>query len=79
MIIYLIVGGIIGWLANIPARTAGPAGIFLTIAVGMIGSFVGGVMIGSKFGPGDLFGWIGTVFGAVILLIILGVIRRMRQ
>ena len=41
-IIWLIVGGIIGWLASMIMRTDGQQGIILNVIVGIVGSFLGG-------------------------------------
>ena len=77
-IIYLIVGGIAGWLASMIMRTDGQQGILLNIIVGIIGGFLGGwllPMVGLSFG-----GWIGylvtALIGAVILLAIVNLFRR---
>ena len=78
VIIYLIVGGIIGWLASIVMRTDAQQGIILNIVVGIVGSFIGGVLFGSNLGTGGLMGWIGAFAGAVILLAIVNMVRRGR-
>jgi uncharacterized membrane protein YeaQ/YmgE (transglycosylase-associated protein family) len=79
-IIYLIVGGIAGWLASMIMRTDGQQGIFLNIIVGIIGGFLGGwllPLIGLNFG-----GWIGflitALIGAIVLLAIVNMFRRGR-
>ncbi|WP_202841465.1 GlsB/YeaQ/YmgE family stress response membrane protein [Luteimonas saliphila] len=78
-IIYLIVGGIAGWLASILMRTDGQQGIILNVVVGIIGGFIGGwllPMVG--FGLGG--GWIGflitALIGAIVLLAIVNLFRR---
>lgn len=75
LIIFLIVGGIIGWLASIVMRTDGQQGIILNIVVGIIGSFIGGVLFGPTIG-GGLYGWLSAFLGAVILLAIINLVRR---
>ena len=45
LIIWLIVGGVIGWLASLIMRTDAQQGIFLNIIVGIIGAFIGGLLI----------------------------------
>ena len=78
-LIYIIVGGIAGWLASILMRTNGQQGILLNLVVGIIGGFIGGwllPMLGVSFGAG----WIGflltALIGAIILLAIVNLIRR---
>jgi len=76
LIIFLIVGGIIGWLASIVMRTDAQQGIILNIVVGIIGSFIGGVLFGPTLGGGSLYGWISAFLGAVILIAIVNLVRR---
>ena len=76
MILYIIAGGIIGWLASIIMRTNAQQGIILNIVVGIIGSFIGGVLFGRNLSGGGLFGWISALLGAVILLAIVNFLRR---
>src|SRR3546814_8839132 len=45
IIMWLVVGGVIGWLASIIMRTDGQQGIILNIVVGIIGSFIGGLIL----------------------------------
>lgn len=85
IIITLIVGGIIGWLASIVMRTDAQQGIFLNIVVGCIGSILGRLLLGGLIGGGhlrgDAFDWrtLLTAFvGAVILLAIVNLVRRGR-
>src|SRR3546814_15641697 len=51
LIITLIVGGIIGWLASIVMRTDAQQGIILNVVVGIVGAFLGS-FLGSFFGMG---------------------------
>ncbi|MGB5077308.1 MAG: GlsB/YeaQ/YmgE family stress response membrane protein, partial [Sphingorhabdus sp.] len=75
LIIMLIVGGVIGWLASIIMRTDGQQGIFLNIVVGIVGAalagyvitpFLGGAPITS--GALDLKSLVVSLLGAVVLL-----------
>ncbi len=45
LIIWLVVGGIIGWIASKIMRTDGQQGIFLNIVVGIVGAFLAGLVI----------------------------------
>ena len=79
IIIWLIVGGIVGWLASIVMRTNGQQGILLNIVVGIVGAFLGGLV----FGRGNInnSGLTVTTFlvslvGAIILLAIVNLVRR---
>ena len=39
-IIWLVVGGVLGWLASIVMKTDRQQGIFLNIVVGVVGAFI---------------------------------------
>ena len=78
-LIYLIVGGIAGWLASMLMRTDGQQGILLNVIVGIIGGFIGGwllPMLGVSLGGG----WVGflltALIGAIVLLAIVNLFRR---
>ena len=80
-IIWLIVGGVIGWLASIIMRTDAQQGIFLNIDVGIVGAFLGGLIIngGSINNAGlDIKSFLVSLLGAVILLAIVNLVRRGR-
>lgn len=79
LILWLIVGGIIGWLASIVMRTDAQQGIILNIVVGIIGAFIGGLIItgGSiNSAPLTLYSFLVSLLGAIILLAIVNLVRR---
>jgi uncharacterized membrane protein YeaQ/YmgE (transglycosylase-associated protein family) len=84
-IIWLVVGGLIGWVASMLMRTDGQQGIVLNIVVGIVGAFVGGWLLAPMFGAGTInqndfsVGGLGvSLLGAVILLAIVNLFRRGR-
>ena len=78
LIILLIVGAIAGWLAGTIVIGYG-FGLIGNIIVGVIGAFIGGWLFPS-LGLWDLPGIVGVIvsatLGAIILLVIIGLIRR---
>jgi uncharacterized membrane protein YeaQ/YmgE (transglycosylase-associated protein family) len=78
IIIMLIVGAIAGWLAGQIVRGFG-FGLLWNIVIGIVGAFIG-VWLLQKLGFVPFAGVIGSivnaVIGAVILLLIIGFIRR---
>ncbi len=83
LLIWLIVGGIIGWLASIMVRTDARAGILLNIVVGIVGALVGAWLISPLVGAGTInqhefsLAGLGLSFlGALILLAIVNSFRR---
>ncbi len=79
IIMWLIVGGIIGWLASMIMRTDAQQGILLNIVVGVVGAFIGGIIFsgGSINNAGlSLYSFLVSLVGAVILLAIVNLVRR---
>ena len=83
LIILLIVGGVIGWLASLIMRTDAQQGIFLNVVVGIVGSLVAGLLLSPLLGtPPITSGTISistilvSLLGAVVLLAAVNLIRR---
>jgi uncharacterized membrane protein YeaQ/YmgE (transglycosylase-associated protein family) len=78
IIIWLIVGGVVGWLASLIMRTDAQQGIILNIVVGIVGAVIAGLLLGKGNINGALtietFLW--SLVGAIILLAIVNLIRR---
>jgi len=53
-IMWLIVGGILGWLASIVMKTNDKQGIFLNIVVGVVGAFLGGLLLAPLLHTGTI-------------------------
>ncbi len=77
-IIWLVVGGVVGWLASLIMRTDAQQGIILNIVVGIVGAFLAGLIVGGgSINQGitvESFLW--SLLGAVVLLAIVNLIRR---
>lgn len=67
----IIFGAIVGAIAKLIMPGRDPGGIIVTIILGILGSIVGGFLIGLLL-PGrsatDPAGWIGSILGAILLL-----------
>ena len=80
IIVWLIVGGIVGWLASILAGTDASMGIVSNVLVGIVGAFIGGLLAQAfGFGPVNVLSFGGFVFALLGSLILLGVVRAVRQ
>ena len=80
-ILWLIIGGVIGWLASIIMRTDAQQGIFLNIVVGIIGAFIGGLIVSGgsiNSAPLTITSFLVSLLGAVVLLAIVNLVRRGR-
>lgn len=86
IIITIIVGGLIGWLAGLIMGTEWEQGLFWNIIIGIVGSFLGAWLFGSVFGVGTAFlsgtfsiwGLFWGILGAVVLIAILRALRILR-
>ncbi len=78
IIIWLIIGGIIGWLASLIMRTDAQQGILLNIVVGIIGAFIGGLIFtgGSINTDISVYSFVISLLGAIVLLAIVNLVRR---
>lgn len=83
LIIWLVVGGLIGWVASMVMRTNGQQGIVLNVVVGIVGALIGGWLLAPMFGAGTInqndfsAASLGvSLLGAIILLAIVNLVRR---
>ena len=79
IIVWLVIGGIVGWLASLVMRTDAQQGILLNIVVGIVGAFIGGLIFtgGSiNNAPLNVTSFVISLVGAIILLAIVNLFRR---
>jgi uncharacterized membrane protein YeaQ/YmgE (transglycosylase-associated protein family) len=83
LILILIIGGVIGWLASIVMRTDAQQGIFLNVVVGIVGALLAGFIVTPLLGGApitsgrfDIMSLIASFLGAVVLLAIINLFRR---
>ncbi|HEX9944879.1 MAG TPA: GlsB/YeaQ/YmgE family stress response membrane protein [Thermoanaerobaculia bacterium] len=83
LILILIVGGLIGWLASIVMRTNAQQGVLLNIVVGIVGALLAGFLLAPLFGTGNITqgdfslpALLVSLLGSVILLAIVNLFRR---
>ena len=82
-IIWLVVGGLIGWVASVVMKTDAQQGIILNVVVGIVGALLGGWLLSPLFGVGtinqdnfSLPALAVSFVGSVILLAIVNFFRR---
>lgn len=82
IIIWLVMGGLVGWVASLIMGTDARQGIILNVVVGIVGALVGGWLISPLVGAGSinegitLMSFVVSLIGAVILLAILSLFQR---
>ena len=78
LIVFLVFGAVAGWLAGQIVRGMG-FGLIGNIVVGIVGAFIAGWLlpqVGIAIGGGIIAAIVNALIGAVILLVILGLIKR---
>jgi uncharacterized membrane protein YeaQ/YmgE (transglycosylase-associated protein family) len=75
IILILVIGGVLGWLASLVMRTDAQQGILLNIVVGIVGAVLAGFIVITS-GAFDARSLIASFVGAVILLAIVNLFRR---
>lgn len=83
LIVWLVVGGLIGWIASMIMKTNAQQGLLLNIVVGIIGAALAGWLISPLVGVPSINenvfsigSFIVSLLGAVILLAIVNLFRR---
>ena len=72
LIIQLIIGGIVGWLASIVMKTNAQMGLIANVVVGIVGAGLGGWLAGQLgIGGPPFMGFVMAVVGAAILIAVL--------
>ena len=82
IIVWLIVGGVVGWLASIIMRTDAQQGLLLNVIVGIVGALLAGFVVSPLLGIATInqglsvATFLVSLAGAVILLAIVNLFRR---
>jgi uncharacterized membrane protein YeaQ/YmgE (transglycosylase-associated protein family) len=83
LIILLVVGGVIGWVASLIMRTDGQQGILLNIVVGIVGALLAGFVVTPLIGGAPITSGvisfqsvIVSLIGAIVLLALINLFRR---
>ncbi len=82
LIVWIVIGGVLGWLASIVMKTDTQQGVLLNVVVGIVGALVGGWMLAPLFGTDSInqnvfsiSGLLISFLGAIVLLAIVNLLR----
>lgn len=78
LVVFIIVGAVAGWLAGLIVKGVG-FGLLGNIVVGIVGAFIAGYLfpaVGISIGSGWVSAIIHATIGAVILLVLIGLVKR---
>jgi uncharacterized membrane protein YeaQ/YmgE (transglycosylase-associated protein family) len=86
LILWLVVGGVLGWVASMIMRTDAQQGVVLNVIVGIVGAALAGLLISPMLGVPtinqdafSLGAMVVSLIGAIILLAIVNLFRRGRM
>lgn len=82
-LVWIILGGILGWVASIIMHTDAQQGTLMNIVVGIVGAFLAGMFLSPLFGIAtinqnnfSIASLLVSLLGAVILLAVVNLFRR---
>lgn len=79
-IVWIVLGGLAGWVASMIQKTDAQMGVLANILVGIVGAFIGGFVFSLFGGEGvtgfNIYSFVVALVGAVILL---GLIKLFRK
>ncbi|HEX6386567.1 MAG TPA: GlsB/YeaQ/YmgE family stress response membrane protein [Anaerolineae bacterium] len=80
IIVWIIIGGLAGWIASMIMGRDAQMGAVANIVVGIVGALIGGFIM-NQFGAAgttgfNLYSLLVAILGAVVLLFIVGLVQR---
>lgn len=82
ILLWIVFGALAGWIASLIMGTNRQQGCLMDIVVGVVGAFLGGLVFSLFGGQGvtgfNIYSLLVAVLGAVVLLWIVGAVRRRR-
>jgi uncharacterized membrane protein YeaQ/YmgE (transglycosylase-associated protein family) len=83
LIVWIVLGGLAGWIASMFTGRNDQMGCWANIAVGMVGAFLGGWLFNLVGQPGvtgfNLWSFLVALVGAFVLLALLNLVTRRRR
>lgn len=76
---WLVFGGLAGWIASMLVGKNSQLGIVGNVVVGIIGAFIGGLLLPNDGDRFDLGSFVAAVIGAVILLVVVNLVTGRRN
>lgn len=80
IILWIIFGGVVGWIASLIMKTDAQQGVLLNIIVGVVGAVIGGWIMSaigeSGVGSFNLYSFLVALLGACVLIAVVKALRR---
>ena len=81
ILVWIVIGGLAGWLASVLVRGGG-MGVLMNVIVGIIGAFIGGLIVelfgGTGFTGFNLWSFVVAFIGAAVLLLVVRLVTGSR-
>jgi len=79
ILLWIVFGGIVGWVASLIMGTDSQQGLILNIIIGIVGAIIGGWMM-SFFGESsvsgfNLYSFMVALLGAIVLITVVKALR----
>ena len=81
LIVWLVAGAVIGWIASLVMHTDAQQGTLLNIVVGVVGALIAGLLLNQPTINQNVFNLnalVISLIGAIILLAVVNLVRRGR-
>ena len=80
ILLWILFGGLVGWIASMIMKTDAQQGLILNIIIGIVGAVIGGLIMNllgyGGVGGFTLYSFLVALLGAIILIAIINAIRR---
>lgn len=78
-LLWLVFGGLAGWIASMIVGKNAQMGVLANIVVGIIGAFIGGLLLPNDADRFDIGSFLAAIVGAVILLVLVNLVTGRRN
>jgi uncharacterized membrane protein YeaQ/YmgE (transglycosylase-associated protein family) len=79
LIVWLLIGALIGWLASMVMRTDAQQGSLLNIVVGIVGAMIGGFLLGGPTINSNALNMTALLVSFVGAIVLLGIVNLMTR
>lgn len=76
LVLWVVFGGLAGWLASKVVGKDAQMGLVANVVVGIIGAFIGGLVLPNDADRFDFGSFVAAVIGAIILLLVVNLFTR---
>lgn len=79
ILMWIVFGGLAGWFASMVVGRNSQMGVVANVVVGIVGAFIGGLLLPNDGDTFDVGSFVAAVIGAIILLLIVNAVTRNKR